>query len=105
MKVTKSEFEILLDGLIRGERAVIQLASMGASLDINPITIAHKLLVNTSEIVTPEDKPETCQGSHCSHRGLPKPLHTCPFKTEMSDDDTTLCNCCEQCTHECAMDV
>ena len=30
--------------------------------------------------------------------------HTCPFKTEINDDGS-LCNCCEGCTEECAMEI
>lgn len=32
-------------------------------------------------------------------------LHTCPFKTDMNDDYDSLCRCCSDCTHECAMDI
>lgn len=31
--------------------------------------------------------------------------HTCPFSSEINGDDTTLCNCCEECTYQCAMDI
>jgi len=31
-------------------------------------------------------------------------LHPCPFKQEIHDDDE-LCNCCDDCMHECAMDI
>lgn len=31
--------------------------------------------------------------------------HECPFKVEIHDDEDTLCNCCEECMYECAMDV
>lgn len=34
-----------------------------------------------------------------------EPLHSCPFKEEINDDSETLCNCCNDCRHECAMDV
>ena len=30
--------------------------------------------------------------------------HTCPFASEIQDDET-LCNCCPDCAHECAMDI
>lgn len=32
-------------------------------------------------------------------------LHTCPFKEEINNDSETLCECCDDCTHECAMDI
>ena len=31
--------------------------------------------------------------------------HTCPFKSEINDDEETKCNCCEACTHDCLWDV
>jgi hypothetical protein len=31
--------------------------------------------------------------------------HTCPFRAEINDDNETECSCCEDCTHECAMDI
>jgi len=30
--------------------------------------------------------------------------HTCPFAEEMYEDQG-LCNCCSECTHNCAMDI
>jgi len=32
-------------------------------------------------------------------------LHTCPFAEEIHDDHESLCNCCEECTENCAMDI
>jgi hypothetical protein len=31
--------------------------------------------------------------------------HTCPFSEEINGDCESLCNCCDDCTHECAMDI
>lgn len=31
--------------------------------------------------------------------------HVCPYREEIHEDSTTLCNCCESCTYECAMDI
>lgn len=33
------------------------------------------------------------------------PLHECPYQADVHNDSTFQCNCCENCTHECAMDV
>ncbi len=43
----------------------------------------------------------------CSCEGKASPPHSCPYADEMSDDgeSTSLCNCCEQCMHECAMHI
>jgi len=32
-------------------------------------------------------------------------LHTCPFRSEINDDDETLCNCCDYQMDKCANDV
>lgn len=31
--------------------------------------------------------------------------HTCPFAEEIGEDFETLCDCCDYCTTECAMDI
>lgn len=31
--------------------------------------------------------------------------HTCPYRSEINNDDETMCNCCEECQHECGMDI
>lgn len=31
--------------------------------------------------------------------------HSCPYKSDVDGDDTTLCNCCEACEQMCADDI
>jgi hypothetical protein len=31
--------------------------------------------------------------------------HLCPFRTEINDDHITECNCCQDCTSNCADDI
>lgn len=31
--------------------------------------------------------------------------HTCPYKEEIGDDGTTLCNCCDKCRTQCLWDI
>ena len=38
----------------------------------------------------------------CDEKGLPH--HKCPYFNELFGDDG-LCNCCDNCTQECALDV
>lgn len=45
---------------------------------------------------------EMCQSCH---KVEASGLHSCPFSEEIHDNSTTLCNCCDDCTHECAMDI
>ena len=40
----------------------------------------------------------------CQHNDACKP-HTCPYLVDIYNDCETLCNCCEECMHECSMDV
>ena len=48
------------------------------------------------------DGKEKCQS--CKKKGSDD-LHTCPFREEINDDSEILCNCCEDCTDECAMEI
>lgn len=34
-----------------------------------------------------------------------KEMHPCPYAQEIFDDDEDVCNCCDNCTYECAMDI
>lgn len=31
--------------------------------------------------------------------------HTCPFQCEINDNEEFECHCCDDCRHECAMDI
>lgn len=46
---------------------------------------------------------EKCE--RCNENDAAKELHSCPFLSEVHGDDETLCDCCDECTHECAMDI
>lgn len=43
----------------------------------------------------------------CERCGAPVPpgLHPCPFAEEINNHFEDVCNCCEECAHECAMDI
>lgn len=32
-------------------------------------------------------------------------MHSCPYASEINDDYSESCNCCEKCEHECCMDI
>ena len=34
-----------------------------------------------------------------------KELHSCPYREELYNDNETLCDCGEEATHQCAMDI
>lgn len=31
--------------------------------------------------------------------------HPCPFREDILGDEDTQCTCCDDCAHECAMDI
>jgi len=34
-----------------------------------------------------------------------EPEHPCPYSMELSDFDDNTCNCCDNCQHQCSMDI
>lgn len=45
-----------------------------------------------------------CEGHRrCTSRS--EPPHPCPFASEIHGDDSTLCNCCDDCAHGCAIEI
>jgi hypothetical protein len=44
-----------------------------------------------------------CQ--RCGKNEGTKELHSCPYASEIHDDDTHNCNCCDDCAHECMMEI
>ncbi len=41
----------------------------------------------------------------CKCGGPGVAAHSCPFRAEIHNDETSQCNCCAGCAHECAMDI
>lgn len=54
--------------------------------------------------MNPEEINETPKCSHCDKDDAQEP-HTCPFSEEIYDNHETLCDCCEECTYQCIMDI
>ncbi len=53
-----------------------------------------------------EDKPAPCpRGCTMWTCGPAQSPHTCPYAEDINGDSETLCECCEKCAHECAMDI
>jgi len=68
--------------------------------------------MTTNEV--PEDSEEKvikllrngyCNRHHCDGKGIAEDSHTCPFAEEIRDDHDSECNCCKECTYQCAMDI
>lgn len=50
----------------------------------------------------PIEEPAKC--SRC-RREPAQEAHTCPFSCEIHENYDRMCDCCEDCTYECAMDI
>lgn len=51
-------------------------------------------------------KPVKVKAPKCPKcRKLGRPDHTCPYGAEINGDTKSLCNCCDDCAYECAMDI
>lgn len=46
----------------------------------------------------------TCRGHHRC-KNIANEDHTCPYSEEIHNDHYSLCNCCDDCTRECAHDI
>lgn len=49
------------------------------------------------------DRWEFDKACKCGKQG--QEPHTCPYAVDIHDDSETTCNCCRNCSHECAMDI
>ena len=52
--------------------------------------------------MTEEVTEEKCQS--CK-KNPAQPKHTCPYAEEIGGDSESMCNCCDDCTYQCAMDI
>lgn len=45
----------------------------------------------------------------CGRRDCTNPealnAHTCPYQSDINNDNETLCRCCDACTQSCAEDI
>ena len=46
-----------------------------------------------------------CTGRNdCENPATDEP-HGCPYQEDVNGNDEEICTCCEDCEHECAMDI
>lgn len=43
--------------------------------------------------------------TNCKCGNPAEDLHTCPYSEDIYGDSETLCNCCDDCEHNCLMDI
>lgn len=57
---------------------------------------------SSTEIAGPNERIVMCR---CGVNPATEP-HSCPYADEIGDnDDPEYCTCCDDCMHECAMDI
>ena len=66
---------------------------MGAANIFSILESARKVMLELNE----------CQSCH-KNNGT-KELHSCPYASDINNDDKEACNCCDECAHECLMDI
>lgn len=67
---------------------------------------AEALQRASDEIASVSGEPDLvklCTKGGCKNPA--EPPHRCPYKSDIGGDDETLCECCDGCQYECAMDI
>lgn len=41
----------------------------------------------------------------CTHPDKAQAPHSCPYASEIHNNDEEYCTCCDECEHQCAMDI
>ena len=53
----------------------------------------------------PNENTTTVVMCKCGKNPATPEMHRCPYQAEINDNDTDFCNCCSDCSFECAMDI
>lgn len=61
------------------------------------------LVERAGEPAAKVDTTLTCKNIYCINAATK--LHPCPHLSDVGNDNKTLCNCCEDCQHDCADDI
>lgn len=48
---------------------------------------------------------DTAEDTFCTCDSVEHTDHTCPYSSDVHNDDEYTCTCCPYCTNECAMDI
>lgn len=67
----------------------------------------HELIKELESFGKPEEETTPQDLKKCPHCDnlASSEFHKCPYKEDVNNDSESECNCCEKCTHECAMDI
>lgn len=81
------------------------LAEMGAFRSDLGVAFSMKK-ANAALVAARANFPEVSPAVCCQCKNEPQlEPHSCPFLSDVKDDEETLCTCCARCTHECAQDI
>ena len=48
---------------------------------------------------------EEIHSNICECGELGEEEHSCPYQSDINNDEEFQCNCCDKCRHECLMDI
>ena len=89
------EVEYTDDGKIIRRKIVTRKSIEGDWIDDSKFTFKD---VSPSDVI----KPPTDKCFACVHTTI---AHKCPYQMDINDDHNYRCNCCDNCTKECGMDI
>ncbi len=67
---------------------------------VEKLTVAER---RTLDKMVKRHTDKCCGRASCTNPATEE--HTCPYAEDINNDSTTLCTCCADCQHECAMDI
>lgn len=73
------------------------------SSDLNSLVNSQnsELIEKMEELIKQFKTKEYCQSCHKNNADTP---HTCPYLEDINED-SSLCNCCDECSEMCAQDI
>jgi hypothetical protein len=51
------------------------------------------------------DNKNQTQLCECCQKNPAVDPHICPYAADVNNDNESECTCCDECAHECAMDI
>lgn len=63
------------------------------------------IMTTEEELFKGKLKYGECDGCSIDCREVGTDMHICPFAEDIHGDSNEICNCCTECTNQCAMDI
>jgi hypothetical protein len=100
--VTYKFFDLYDDDEITGEQGARNFArGLSVSCLLLRATCNETIMVEEYHANTTDKPSNTCD---CCKVREARPIHVCVYSEEIGDG-SRMCNCCEECTYQCAMDI